>query len=97
MSQPHRPSRTSWAFPLILPVPWATMPAGIPPQAGLDMAQLKPDTERPEIAQAIDCNMVPAPALGVTGMPGFVIGKEVVGGLIDIDAMRGYVAAARGK
>lgn len=66
-------------------------------QAGLDMARLKSDIDRPEIAQAIDRNTALAQILGITGTPGFVFGKEVVGGSIDIEAMRGYIATAPGK
>jgi protein-disulfide isomerase len=64
---------------------------------GLDLDKLKHDMASPEIAQAIKDNLKLADALDIHGTPAFVIGDQVVPGAVDLDALKGMVAAARKK
>lgn len=64
-------------------------------EAGFDVARLKSDMALPEIQQTIDRNLALAEALGIRGTPSFVIGDELVPGLISLDAMKKYIAKAR--
>jgi protein-disulfide isomerase len=64
-------------------------------ELGLDLARLKADMNRPEIAAQIERNRALARDLGIRGTPAFVIGTELVPGAIDLETMRGLVAKAR--
>ncbi len=64
-------------------------------EVGFDEARLKSDMALPEIQQTIDRNLALAEALGISGTPSFVIGDELVPGLISLDAMKKYIAKAR--
>ena len=48
-----------------------------------------------EIEQALAANMELAQALGITGTPGFVVGKQMAPGAIDYDTLKRFVAEAR--
>jgi protein-disulfide isomerase len=63
--------------------------------AGFDEAALRMGMEAPEIAERIRENYTLAQALKIEGTPAFVIGARIVRGLVQLDQMRDYVAAAR--
>lgn len=63
---------------------------------GLDLTRLKQDMAAPEIDKILKANLDLADALDLKGTPGFVIGKEIVPGAVDISALRQYIADARG-
>ena len=62
---------------------------------GLDVDQLKQDMSAPEIEQALKANLALADALNIHGTPGFIIGKHIVPGAVDLDALRNMIADAR--
>ena len=64
-------------------------------RAGLDRKRLERDLGAPEIARIINRNYAIADALGLNGTPSFVIGKKVLRGARDLNAMRRIVAEAR--
>lgn len=64
-------------------------------ELGLDMARLQQDMESPEVMDQLQTVRSLATALGVSGTPAFVIGKEFVGGAISVDEMRALVAKSR--
>src|SRR6202045_536734 len=65
--------------------------------AGLDGERLKRDMAAPEIDRALKANLQLAGALDIRGTPGFVIGEEIVPGAIDLETLKGLIAAARRK
>jgi protein-disulfide isomerase len=65
--------------------------------AGLDGERLKRDMAAPEIDHALKANLQLAEALDIRGTPGFVIGDEIVPGAIDLETLKGLIAAARRK
>ena len=62
---------------------------------GLDVDRLKQDMSRPEIDQALKANLALADALNIHGTPGFIIGKHIVPGAVDLDSLRNMIADAR--
>jgi len=64
---------------------------------GLDAERLKRDMAAPEIDRALKANLQLAEALDIRGTPGFVIGDEIVPGAIDLETLKGLIAAARRK
>ena len=62
---------------------------------GLDIERLKADMEAPDVQQHIDTSLELARALGFSGTPSFVIGEELVPGLVDAARMQEMVDAAR--
>jgi protein-disulfide isomerase len=64
-------------------------------EVGLDVEQLKRDMNGPEIQEHIDTSMELSKSLGFNGTPSFVIGEELVPGLIQKDQMIELVEAAR--
>jgi protein-disulfide isomerase len=62
---------------------------------GLDVDRLKQDMSAPEIGKALKANLALADALNIRGTPGFIVGKHVVPGAVDLDALRSMVADAR--
>lgn len=62
---------------------------------GLDVDRLKQDMSAPEIEQALKANLALADALNIHGTPGFIIGKRIVPGAVDLDALRNMIADAR--
>jgi protein-disulfide isomerase len=59
---------------------------------GLDVDRLKRDMGAPEINAAIAANMKLAEALGIDGTPAFVIGDQVIPGVVDMADLRKLVA-----
>lgn len=64
-------------------------------EVGLDTDRLRADMEAPEVQAHIDVSMDLARALGVSGTPAFVIGDEVVPGLVPLEELQRLVDAAR--
>ena len=64
---------------------------------GLDAERLKRDMAAPEIDRALKANLQLAEALDIRGTPGFVIGDQIVPGAIDLETLKGLIAAARRK
>lgn len=64
-------------------------------ERGLDVVRLKADMADPEIEKMISRNMELAQELGITGTPGFIIGQEIIGGLVPLRVMQDAVARAR--
>jgi protein-disulfide isomerase len=64
-------------------------------EVGLDADRLRADMEAPAVEAHIAESMRMAQALGFTGTPSFVIGEELVGGMIDAGQMGDLVEAAR--
>jgi protein-disulfide isomerase len=57
-------------------------------ELGLDVAQLEEDATDPAIEEAIAANLALARDLRINGTPSFVVGQEVLRGLIDIGTLR---------
>lgn len=62
---------------------------------GLDAARLKQDIEDPEIARAIERNLNLGNELRITGTPSWVIGEDIVRGLVDWPTLQNLVAKQR--
>ena len=62
---------------------------------GLDVGRLKQDMIAPEIQQEIKANLALAVALNIHGTPGFIVGKKIVPGALDLDTLREIIAEAR--
>ena len=63
--------------------------------AGLDVAQLQKDMDADEVTATIDEDFALARALGITGTPGYVIGKTVIAGAIGLDGLKGQILSER--
>lgn len=63
---------------------------------GLDMARLDQDMASDEIVATIKEDVQLASAVGITGTPGYVIGKRVVYGAVGIAELKRHITAARG-
>jgi protein-disulfide isomerase len=64
---------------------------------GADPAKLATDMQDPAILGALQANDSLAAALGITGTPGFLFGKQLVPGAISLDDMKKLVSAARAQ
>jgi len=64
---------------------------------GLDVDRLKADMDDPAIAALIEKNLALAQALRIDGTPGFVAGRQVLRGAIDLKALQGFIQEARGS
>ena len=62
---------------------------------GFDAGKLRKIMADPGIARVIQKNYQLAEALAIAGTPAFVIGKRVVRGAIDLEALERLVAEAR--
>lgn len=62
---------------------------------GLDVAKLRTDMEAPEVAEHIETSNRLAQALQFSGTPSFVIGRELVPGMVSVDQMQAIVDATR--
>ncbi len=65
-------------------------------ETGLDVDQLRSDMEAPEVQWHIDESMRLAQALDFNGRPSFVIGDNLVAGLVEQDQLEALVDEARG-
>jgi len=66
-------------------------------ELGLDVEQLKRDADDPAIAEKIANNLALARELRISGTPGFVIGEQVVRGLVDLSTLQQVVEHARSQ
>ena len=64
--------------------------------AGLNVAQLKRDMAKPEIAEAIARNYSLADKLDIQGTPAFVIGDKLLDGVATVDELTAAIKHARG-
>ncbi len=64
---------------------------------GLDMARLERDMDSDEAGATLDEDLKLATALGITGTPGYVIGKDIVLGAVGIASLKGEIDAARAQ
>ena len=62
---------------------------------GLDVGRLKQDMAAPEIQQEKKANLALAVALNISGTPGFIVGKKIVPGALDLDRLVEMIAEAR--
>jgi protein-disulfide isomerase len=62
---------------------------------GLDVGRLKQDMAAPDIQQEIKANLALAVALNIRGTPGFIVGKKIVPGALDLDTLMEMIAEAR--
>ena len=72
-----------------------THPLGADHGGSLDLVPTR--VHQPEIDRALKANLQLAEALDIRGTPGFVIGDEIVPGAIDLETLKGLIAAARRK
>ncbi len=63
---------------------------------GLDMARLAQDMASDEVNTTLAEDMKLARAVGVTGTPSYVVGKELVVGAVGVAALKDRIDAARG-
>lgn len=66
-------------------------------EVGADKTKLAADMEDPAIQGQLQANDSLAGALGITGTPGFLFGKQLVPGAVSLDDMKKLVTAARAK
>jgi len=62
---------------------------------GLDVGQLQTDMNSAEVDEHLETSTRLAQALQFSGTPSFVIGDELVPGMVDVDQMQALVDAAR--
>jgi len=63
----------------------------------LDVDRLKADMDDPAIAALIEKNLALAQSLRIDGTPGFVAGRQVLRGAVDLKALQGLIQEARGS
>ena len=63
---------------------------------GLDMTRLEQDMASDECVLTIKEDVQLASAVGITGTPGYVIGKQVVYGAVGIAELKRHINTARG-
>lgn len=66
-------------------------------EIGLDVERLKRDMQDPAIADAIARNRALANDLRIAGTPTFVVGNEIIRGLVDLATLKGFIVEARKK
>ena len=64
-------------------------------KVGLNTKRLAIDMKNPELDNIIERNRALANELGISGTPAFVVGKELVTGAVELEALREAVARAR--
>jgi protein-disulfide isomerase len=65
--------------------------------AGADPSKLKADMQDPAIIGLLQANESLAAALGISGTPGFLFGKQLVPGAVSLDDMKKLVSSARAQ
>jgi protein-disulfide isomerase len=63
---------------------------------GLDMVRLEQDMASDEVGATLNEDVKLASAIGITGTPGYVIGKDVVVGAIGLTELKRQIDTARG-
>lgn len=66
-------------------------------QVGLDVGRLKQDMKDPAILAAIERNRALANDLRITGTPTFVVGDQIIRGLVELETLQQSIAGAREK
>jgi protein-disulfide isomerase len=66
-------------------------------QVGLDVERLKQDMQDPAISAAIERNSALANDLRITGTPTFVVGDQIIRGMVDLETLQQSIADARKK
>lgn len=61
---------------------------------GLDTKRLETDMANPQWQAVIEKNRVLAQDLGISGTPGFIVGNELVPGMLDLDGLKELIARA---
>lgn len=64
-------------------------------RVGLNTKKLALDMKSPELDAVIERNRALAKELGINGTPAFIVGKELLPGAIELDALKEVVARAR--
>jgi protein-disulfide isomerase len=64
-------------------------------QVGLDIGQLEKDMRDPAISAAIERNHALASALRINGTPVFIVGDQIIRGLVDSATLQRSIAEAR--
>lgn len=64
---------------------------------GVDRAKLVADMQDPAVLGLLQTNNSLATALGITGTPGFLFGKQLVPGAVSLDDMKKLVSSARAQ
>jgi predicted DsbA family dithiol-disulfide isomerase len=64
---------------------------------GLDVLQLKKDTEDPGVIAAIERNLDLASSLRITATPTFIINENILRGAADLKAFQSIIAEARNE
>jgi protein-disulfide isomerase len=64
---------------------------------GADPSKLKADMQDPAIMGLLQANDSLAAALGITGTPGFLFGKQLVPGAVSLDDMKRLVSSVRAQ
>ena len=70
---------------------------GFAAAAGLDVARLKADAADPAFTKRIADNRALAGKLGISGTPGLIVGDQVQGGAMSLDALKKLVADVRSR
>ena len=66
-------------------------------ELGLDIDQLKATAASPDVTKEIEANMRLAGELRISGTPSFVVGEEIIRGLVDLSTLQQSVAEARSR
>ncbi|CUQ68005.1 DsbA family protein [Candidatus Nitrospira inopinata] len=61
---------------------------------GLDVKRLEADMADPQWQAIIDKNRALAEELGISGTPGFIVGTELVPGMLDLDGLKELIVRA---
>ncbi|MCP9448856.1 MAG: DsbA family protein [Nitrospira sp.] len=61
---------------------------------GLDVKRLEADMADPQWQAVIDKNRALAEELGISGTPGFIVGTELVPGMLDLDGLKELIVRA---
>jgi protein-disulfide isomerase len=64
-------------------------------ESGLDWPRLRRDMNDPSIERRLAANLSQARALGISGTPALIVGKELLPGAVELAVLRGAVAGAR--
>lgn len=75
--------------------PTPGMIAGVAKEEGLDADRLAKDMDGPEVSQRIKDNKALAQALKVTGTPTFIVGDQVIPGMVEVNDLQDAIAAVR--
>ena len=75
--------------------PTAAMITDIAHEIGLDPAKLNADMDSAATSQRIKANLALARYLKITGTPTFVVGDQIIPGMVDADDLQDAVAQAR--